>query len=454
MSTPRRPSVLNRALSTPPMSPNSPRSTAVNTPSKQQIDPAPSRLTPPTSPRHLRSSSHLSDITTSPPPVASQLQTHPVDLKSRYGHLQPIQTDMLTCTTATQHSSTPRALECPFNIEILKDERGRDAYFGTGAWSIVYKATTHAKQRHTPPTSRSSRTITPPHSPMLMTPVLVAVKKPTRRDAADILKSEANTLRYLHTVAESERFIVPFYGVINTSTLILGAIPYSLEEHIRRCAFLSITQQGLTSTSTEPIIGSTSSWLTLAQKLTTALAWLHMEAGVVHGDIKPGNILLSPNPPSTSFPYTPILADFSSSQLLSTATAPNPPLTPNTLSAVTREFTAPELLSSAVLRDPNSAATRATDVFSLAVTLLVAATGQLLVYPGSVFQRQAMATQGWGVLGFVRNGEGGMRVPRAGVVERVCEGAVKKDPAARIGVRAWVSLVEEAMAQEDGTGRL
>lgn len=360
---------------------------------------------------------------------------------------------MVAVTTTKPLSSTPQVLECPFDIEVLKDDRGREAHFGTGAWSIVYKATTRPKQRHTPP-SQISHTITPPHSPTLTIPVLVAVKKPNRRDAADILKSEAKTLSYLHTIPESERFIVPFYGVINTATLVLGAIAYSLEEHIRRCASLA-TQQGMNSTSTEPILGSAASWLTLAQKLTTALVWLHTEAGVVHGDIKPGNILLSPNlaSSSTPFPYTPILADFSSSQLLPNATSPNPALTPNTLSAVTREFTAPELLSSAVLRDPNSTATPATDVFSLAVTLLVAATGQLLVYPGSVFQRQAMATQGWGVLSFVRNGEGGLRVPRKGVVERVCEGAVKRDPDARIGVREWAALVNEALAQRD-PGRL
>jgi serine/threonine protein kinase len=356
-------------------------------------------------------------------------------------------------TTVQPQPSTSAVLECPFNIEILKDERGREAYFGTGAWSIVYKATTHAKQRHGSIGGQFGHNITPPHSPTPTSPVLVAVKKPTRRDAAEILQSEAKTLSYLHTIPESDRFVVPFYGVIDVSTLVLGAIPYSLDEHIRRCAALA-SQQVSNWTSTEPVIGSAVSWLTLAHKLITALAWLHTQAGVVHGDIKPGNILLSPQQAISSneneFPYEPIFADFSSSQLLPSPASPCPTLTPNTLSAVTREFTAPELLSSAVLRDPNSTATPATDVFSLAVTLLVAVTGQLLVYPGSVFQRQAMATQGWGVLNFVRNGEGGLRVPRAGLVERVLEGVVKKNPAERIGVKEWVGVVEAIGKAENG----
>lgn len=428
----------------------------MNTPIKQQVYQSTSHLTPPTSPRDSRLSPTNPDIAIySPTP---RHKTSPNDLKSRHGHLEPLQTDVLTATIR-QSPTASDVIECPFDIEVLKDERGRDAYFGSGAWSIVYKATTHRKQQkgclgqfsHT----NLSRTITPPYSPVQTIPVLVAVKKSNRRDAAEILRSEAKTLSYLQTLPDSERFVVPFYGVIDASTLVLGAIPYSLEDHIRKRA----SQQVSDWTSKEPVLGSTSCWLAFAHKLITALVWLHNEAGVVHGDLKPGNILLSPcsssNNEETEFPYTPILADFSSSQLLPSPSTPHPQLTPNTLSAITREYTAPELLSSTVLRDPSSTATPATDVFSLAVTLLVAATGQLLVYPGSVFQRQAMATQGWGVIGFARSADGGMRVPRAGVVEKVLEGAVRRAPHERLKTEEWVGVVEKITGlQAAESGRL
>ena len=89
-----------------------------------------------------------------------------------------------------------------------------------------------------------------------------------------------------------------------------------------------------------------------------------------------------------------------------------------------------------------STATKASDVFSLAVTLLVAATGQMLVYPGSVFQRQVMATQGWLVLNHVRCGEGGARVPRMGAVERVLERAVLKAEMGRVSTEQWLGIVD------------
>ncbi|OQV06404.1 Protein kinase domain-containing protein [Cladophialophora immunda] len=416
-------------MSTPPTTPN----TAPTTESKLPPTYANSSiLTPPTSPRQSRSSSNISELTSPISAVPPHCPTgQPLKLKD--ARLDPIKTDAVSPSILTETSDT----ECPFDVEILKDERGRDAVFGTGAWSTVYKATTHPKPR----TVLGSWT--PPLSPAFAAPVLVAVKRPARRDAIPILKSEASVLTYLQTIPNSDNYVVPFYGTVDETSLVLEAIPFSLEDHIRHCAAAAAKTLS-TWTMTEPVLGSDAKWFHLARQLISALVWLHNDAQVVHGDIKPGNILLTRVQGSgIDISFQPIFADFSSAQRLDTDDT-----TVNTLSAVTREYTAPELLNSKVLRDPTSTATPASDVFSMAITLLVAATGQMLVYPGSVFQRQAMATQGWMVLNYARNADQGSRVPRFGVVERVLERAVLKADMGRVSAREWLGIVE-TIAQGD-----
>ncbi|OCT47465.1 protein kinase domain-containing protein [Cladophialophora carrionii] len=409
-------------MSTPPPTPSS---TSNGVSKHQHEKPAGSMLTPPTSPRQSRSSSNISDLAI--PSSPSCLHPPHLFLGVKNANLNPIDTSVIQHNGPIETS----VAECVFDVEILKDERGRDAIFGTGAWSVVYKASTQARSRNV------SAALTPPLSPTNITPVIVAVKKPARRDAVAILKSEARILTYLRSVPESERYVVPFYGVVDEATIVLEAMPFSLEDHIRKCAGIA-AQNFSTRTMTEPVVGSTAKWFALAQQLVSALAWLHNSAQVVHGDIKPGNILLSRVQGSgTEITFEPLFADFSSSQRLGLHET-----TPNTLSAVTREYTAPELLNSKVLRDPTSTATTASDVFSMALTLLVAATGQLLVYSGSVFQRQAMATQGWMVLSHVRNGEGGTRVPRFGIVEKLLERALLKADMGRVSAQEWLRIVE------------
>ncbi len=56
-----------------------------------------------------------------------------------------------------------------------------------------------------------------------------------------------------------------------------------------------------------------------------------------------------------------------------------------------------------------------------------------------------MATQGWSVLDFVRNGDHGLRLPSGGAVERVVGAAVTKVDDGRIEAAKWKELVMEIM---------
>jgi hypothetical protein len=327
---------------------------------------------------------------------------------------------------------------CPFDVKVLTDQRGGNQVFGHGVWSTVFKAV-----RQQAPSGHG--VLTPPSSPVASNPLLLAVKVPTRKDAAVIMEREARVLTYMSRIPDYEKYVVQFYGLVPTySSLVLAAIPLSLEDQITlsaRNARMTLSTWNMS----DPVIGTGRAWLAFAHKLISALNWLH-EAGVVHGDIKPGNIMLtqpSKTANESAFPFDPIFIDFSSSHLPHSGSACT-----NSLSAVTREYTAPELLSVSVLRDPNATATFDSDVFSIAVTLLVAATGDTKVYPGSVFQRQAMATQGWQVIQFVRSGDSGSRVPQQGIVERTLERAVLKAGMGRVTASQWLGMVNDAIEEE------
>jgi Protein kinase domain len=436
-SSPTKRPPIQRTISSPPLSPTSSSITLtfdyLQEPSSLKII---TQLTPPTSPKLVRSNSDFDD---SASPTRRRT--------SSKGSLQP-QSAYSLVEDKVKRGDIPPIIECPFEVEIAKNHSGRPQIFGQGAWSKVFRAT--GRLKYVPPTSASINILTPPPSPVTSIPLLVAVKTPISKASHTILHNEALTFTHLTRTPDHEDFIVPFYGYLSpSSSLVLAPVPLPLSDYIQSRARINALDSS-NSTYTEPILGSTSIWLNLANKLTTSLTWLHDQARVIHGDIKPGNILLSPMRSSDGFPFDPLLIDFSSSHLLNSTTTS----TPNTLSALTREYTAPELLSPSVLRDSSSTATMASDVFSLAVTLIVAATGDVMVYHGNVWQRQYMATQGWNVLDFVRNGEGGMRVPGGGVVERVVEAAVTKIDKGRIEAGKWKELVMKVTREEGKVRKL
>ncbi|KAI2720632.1 hypothetical protein CBS147332_3872 [Penicillium roqueforti] len=321
------------------------------------------------------------------------------------------------------------------DLEICQDENNRPAEFGRGVWSIVYKA-------RSLPRPQTNLPGTPPSSPTSRSQVL-AVKAPLRRDARPVLKAEASTLTRLTFTQGHEHYIVPFHGYsAELSALVMTAVPSSLALYIEEQSQLARTRKPATATMFDPVQGP-ASYQELARKLIAGLNWLHQVAGVVHGDIKPHNILLRPidtdecseNP---EFPYEPLFADFSATVDIPTADAPLD-TTRASMPSFTPPFTAPEMLAS--LTSTEMAPTPASDVFSLAATLLATATGDLLLYPNMNHRlRLEMARAGHQIVDFARSGMNGSRVPRNGFVERIVKPAVVKDPAMRITTPDWVEL--------------
>lgn len=333
-------------------------------------------------------------------------------------------------------------LEFPHEIDLKRDEKGSLIEYGGGAWSIVYEASIAQ------PSSPSPLVSTPPLSPVSPNRLL-AVKSPSRRDAHAVLKEEARIMtRFLH-VPGKERHVVPFHGFISSShSIVMTAVPLTLSTYLTKQA-AAARETVSTRTMFQPVIGM-SQWLALARSLTEGLSWLHNQAHVVHGDIKPHNILLNPLNTSleqaeitVNFSSTDILyADFSSShEIRREGTLSSAPVT--AISALTPPYAPPEFLSSSSLKSSSVVPSTSSDVFSLAVTLIAAATGDLLLYPGtSSMQRLSLSQDGHRVLEHVRSGSNGPRVPRNGVVDRVLKPAVVKVPDERITPDEWLEMID------------
>lgn len=376
-----------------------------------------------------------SGSTLTPPvtPIAKELSDAERSIPS------PLEEKALEQTTVQVKRNINTPLCFTNEVEICRDGEDRPVEFGRGAWSIVYKSRSTLNATTTP-------LHTPPSSPVTISRV-VAVKAPLRRDARKVLQAEALTLTRLNLTPGFEQHVVPFHGFIpDSDALVMSAVPLALSTYIEDQADLRKKQLS-TATMFDPVQGP-ESWRDMARKLITSLAWLHDTAGIIHGDIKPHNVLLrlittdEPGIEAGAFPYEPLLADFSSAFNIPTdATLTTPDTNQASMSAFTPPFTAPELLSLASLKSGDVAPTPSSDVFSLAATLLAAATGDLLLYPGSNnMQRLAMAREGHRILEFARAGSNGCRVPRNGFVEKLVQPAVSKDPAQRILTRDWVAL--------------
>ena len=308
--------------------------------------------------------------------------------------------------------------------------------YGRGVWSIVYRAVELSNSATSPPAL-----LTPPTSPIsISAPItnarnILAIKGPCRRDAHKVLDSEARILTYLHTSSFAERYLVPFHGYDEPAhRIIMGPVPLNLESHAKAAAKTARANLS-TRTMFDPVIG-TFQWAYLTTHLIAGLEFLHSKS-CVHGDIKPANILLRTSSDLDGLiTYVPLYTDFSSSSVTSSTTSPEQ------VSALTPDYTSPELLIS--LQKGTAVATPASDIYALAVTLLMAATGES-PYTGARMdvQKLGMCKEGR-PLEFARNGEQGSRVLKNREVSKVLEGAVR-DVETRWSVKEWKGEAERGL---------
>jgi serine/threonine protein kinase len=191
----------------------------------------------------------------------------------------------------------------------------------------------------------------------------------------------------------------------------------------------------------------TPNWRALATQLIKGLDWLHHEIGLVHADIKPHNILLRPRQSSCleegESEYVALYADFSSAHFISGSPTSAEEVAAAAGTALTPPFAAPELLTLNAMKSSTTLSTPASDIFALALTLLAAATGDVLVYGGtSAMQRLAMSREGWRALDYVRSGANASRLGRGrdGFVGRIVERGIVREADMRVSAREWLDL--------------
>ena len=336
-----------------------------------------------------------------------------------------------------QEALGPDAAPKPYTAEYeLNAELGR------GAWSTVYRAV----QNIEPLEPLTNLPPTPPMSPTsdanTSRKKVLAVKKPSSRQAHKVLLKEARILTYIHSHASASAHVVPFHGFDSAQhSIILDAVPLSLEAHARAATGRLLS----TKTMFDPVIGA-EEWAGLAEGLISGLAFLH-SIRCVHGDIKPANVLLRPE---SNGQLTPLYCDFSSSHIIS-STGDEKDV--EEVSAVTTEYLSPELLEALSPRSADRAvATYASDVFALGVTLLFAAIGDS-PYAGArlASQKLGMAKEGL-PFEFARRGERASRVMKGRAVEKALKVALAREAEERAAVAEWRDGIREIVKswQEGG----
>lgn len=382
-----------------------------------------SRLTLPTDNRSNTSQSHVQSVRDNW--IEPQGDSAKSSLSTN--ELTPPSTPKKPELAREDHSDTiPEILEYDFSR--LDYELDRARLLGSGLWSDVFLAepTSPKPAQHSP-----TMMMTPPVTPQKPLPStrsnLYAIKLPNRPDAPEVFHQEAKILTHLHRTSPSESYIVPFHGIDprNSALIFSALLSGSLHDLSSRLSHMTEVSRHQELVADFP---------SLAHDLISGLDFLHNTAGVVHADIKPANILLTPSPRHPT-KLQARYADFSAS-FLSTS--------PETASKTaagggTWTYLAPEQLRLSTPTDPNLP-TLASDVWSLGLTLLS------LIILGSPYTaacgdnlfRLREAIKAGDPLGFaVMDSVARKRMSACQVFVDCCRLALQKDRGRRIAAAAW-----------------
>lgn len=333
--------------------------------------------------------------------------------------------------SGSSNETQPEPEITPYDFSKIDYELDRAKLLGSGLWSDVFLAEAKSPQSDLPsPSALLTPPATPQKLPQSTRKTLYAVKLPTRPDANEVFALEAKILTRVHRHMSSETYVVPFHGLDpRNHALIFTALQSgSLQDLTSR-----MSQMTEVCRHQELVLH----FPTLAEDLTQGLAFLQNTAGVIHADIKPANILLSPSPYHPRR-YQARYADFSASFLTN---APDS-ATNSTAGGGTWTFLAPEQLR---LSKSENQPSPASDVWSLGLTLLslIILGSPYAAACGNNMFRLREGIKAGDPLGFAAMDPLGRKRIQAcqGFID-CCRLALQKDKEKRVGAEAWKGWVE------------
>jgi len=342
----------------------------------------------------------------------------------------------LSSSPATPSTSLPsgrNSLEMS-NPEVLLYDCSRVDYelegatfLGKGLWSNVYLA-----EEKSPPPALSVSPQSPARSRRVPRSgsALFAIKVPARKDCGPIFHQEARVLTHLQRRSISSQFVVSFYGLDdrNGSLVFEALIGGSLENLNSRLKQMTEVARHIELIALFPGI---------AIDLVNGLEFLHAN-GVVHADVKPGNILLDISEHATE--SKPVIRarfiDFSAAFIPEAGDSASN-------AGGTWDYMAPEQMR---IQKEFNTPTFASDIWSLGITLLCIMVGDspyAAACGGNNFMLREAIKSG-DPIGFAKMDP----VPRKRLAAcqdfvDCCRLALKKDRTNRTTAAAWSSWLDD-----------
>jgi serine/threonine protein kinase len=301
----------------------------------------------------------------------------------------------------------------------------KDQILANGEWCTVYVGEFGTETVTGPKQETSSQ--------------LLAIKMPKSKRSSLELINEANILSNLHKFKSAENYVVGFYGLDpDNGAIVLTKMDLTLRDYVTDV----LEKEDHRSEMLHRCFS------VIAQKLVGCLTWLHNVARAVHGDIKPGNILMlkvtstfQQNQGSHGediFPYKVVLTDFGSSRFINDLQ--------KSKGGNTWEYIAPENMNSAASQTPP---TLESDIWAMGISLLTVITGRR-PYPRLSWPAMFSILREGDPIRFERESSSVVRerLDSAGRLVDMIRPALEKNPEKRTNTVDWgVKLTSEAISQ-------